>query len=66
MSDPLIKIKEHLALVEECLSFPGQLTEWEIGFLNNISTRLKNNFPLSEKQEGVLKKLEQKLIERLD
>lgn len=66
MSDPLIKIKEHLALVEECLTFPGQLTEWEIGFLNNISTRLKNNFPLSEKQEGVLKKLEQKLIERLD
>ncbi len=66
MSDPLIKIKEHLALVEDCLTFPGQLTEWEIGFLNNISTRLKNNFPLSEKQEDVLKKLEQKLIERLD
>lgn len=66
MSDPLIKIKEHLALVEDCLSFPGQLTEWERDFLNNISTRLKNNFPLSEKQETVLKKLEQKLIERLD
>lgn len=66
MADPLIKIKEHLALAEECLTFPDQLTEWEIGFLNNISTRLKNNFPLSEKQEDVLKKLEQKLIERLD
>lgn len=66
MSDPFIKIKEHLALVEECLSFPGQLTEWERNFLLNIQGRLMRHYPLSKKQESVLKKPEQKLIERLD
>lgn len=66
MADPLAKIKAHKELVEECLTFQGELTEWERNFLLNIQGRLKNNFPLSEKQETVLKKLEQKLIERLD
>ena len=66
MADPLAKIKAHKELVEECLTFPGELTDWERDFLLNIQGRLMRHYPLSEKQEIVLKKLEQKLIERLD
>ena len=66
MSDPLAKIKAHKELVEECLTFQGELTEWESNFLLNIQGRLMRHYHLSEKQEAVLKKLEQKLIERLD
>ena len=66
MSDPLIKIKQNLAKAQECLNYPSEITAWEIGFLNNIITRLKNNYQLSERQQDTLDDLEKKLIERMD
>lgn len=48
---------EYLRLVEDCEKRESRMTEWEIGFISSIRSRLEDDRPLTDKQTETLDKI---------
>jgi len=47
-------VEEYLRMIDDCEDRESRLTEWEIGFLESVRTRIEAALPLSSKQTEVL------------
>jgi hypothetical protein len=50
-------IEEYLKMIDDCEDRESRLTEWEIGFLESVRTRVEAALPLSSKQTEVLDRI---------
>lgn len=52
------------AMIKNCEAAEGQLSAWEVGFLDSIRRRLEEDKPLTQKQTNALNSIWEQIISR--
>ena len=54
-------VEEYLLMIEDCLKRSHKMTDWEQGFIDSISNRLKGLTPLTAMQLATLDEIWEKV-----
>lgn len=55
---------ENLILIDDCIDRQGKMSEWEVSFIDSISSQLAKENSLTDKQEDILEKIWDKVTKK--